>query len=62
MAQITAALDLEKETEELKQYMPAKMKSEDKREEKKVGFFEGLMSGKSKSRGGKAKNAEKVKS
>jgi hypothetical protein len=61
MAQITAALDLEKETEELKQYMPTKIKSEDKREEgKKTGFFEGLMGGKTKSKGGK-KNGEKVK-
>ena len=53
MAQITTALDLEKETEELKQYMPGKGRSEDKREEKK-GFFEALGLGKTKSKGKKA--------
>ena len=56
MAHITAALDLQKETEELKQYMPTKIKSEDKREEGK-GFLGGSLGSKSKSKGVKKNGA-----
>jgi len=41
----------------LKQYMPTKIKSEDKREEGK-GFFGGLLGSKSKSKGGKKNGAK----
>jgi hypothetical protein len=58
LQQVTDSIALEKEHQELSQYMPEKIKSEDKganKDGEKAGFFDSLGWGKSKSKGKKGK-------